>query len=427
MPGLLTRVACSAALVAAANGFVCSSTGTAATWSSSRGALSMGSSMNEKWPLKNDLLVRAAKGEKVERTPVWLFRQAGRHLPEYNKYKADTGKNFLELLKDPEDVAEVTLQPVRRYALDAAILFSDILVVAEALGIEVEMPGGKGILVPRPLTGPDDLAARVPASIDVNVELAHVISAVTRIKEELQGRVPLIGFSAAPWTLMFYMVGGSSKKNTGEGQRWLEEHPEASARLMDLLTDVVIDYLEAQHKAGADVLQVFEAMGDFINEEHFYLSAMPRLERIAAELKRRCPGVPLMVFPRGAGYSLAALQRAGYDVVTLDLSAERVALKAALERDAGSGRPSTLQGNLSPALLVPREGATVEEQKAEITSAAAALLRDIGPQRLIANLGEGLGGKESPELVDHLVNAIHDLSQEMIAAAPAHAAAAAAR
>ena len=265
-------------------------------------------------PLLNDCMIRAARGEPTERTPLWLFRQAGRHLPEYTAYKKEKGKNFLELLQDPVDVAECTLQPVRRYDLDAAILFSDILVVAEALGIRVEMPGGVGILVPEPLQSPADFdriklpADSASAAALVKDELSHVTQAVSLIRTELEGKVPLIGFSAAPWTLFYYMVGGSSKKNQEEGERWLVEEPEASAKLLDSLCTVVIEYMSAQVEAGAQLLQLFEAMGMFITQGSFEEHALPYMKRIVTELKARHPEILIMVFPRGAAYALPALR-----------------------------------------------------------------------------------------------------------------------
>jgi len=319
-------------------------------------------------------------------------------------------------LKDPEDVAECTMQPLRRYGVDAAILFSDILVVAEALGIRVEMPGGKGILVPEPLETPEDLKklpsaeeAATPAFVEDR--LAHVLAAVRLIVETMSkegfGDRPLIGFSAAPWTLFFYMVGGSSKKRTDAGEAWLQKHEAASVELLSLLSKVIIEYLDAQVRAGAHVLQVFEAMGEHISKENFQKFALPAMTEIATELRKRHPKVPLMVFPRGACYSLPDLQSAGYNVVTADTAtdlAEAAAdLKAEAERTGGP--VANLQGNFDPKWLRSSEGSSADDVKREVEAMLSKL--SPGGPRLIANLGEGLNGKESTELVATFVDAIH--------------------
>ena len=260
-------------------------------------------------PPENDLMIRAALGrEPVERTPVWLFRQAGRHLPEYHAHKEKTGKSFLDMLKFPEDVAECTLQPCRRYPMDAAILFSDILVIAQALNIEVTMPGGVGILVPNPLAGPEEVATRVP-SIDeitpqfIEDKMGVILDSVKLIRKKMKEEnisIPLIGFSGAPFTLMYYMIGGSSRKNNDYGMKWLNEHPEESQKLLDVLTNIIIEYMSAQVEAGAHMLQLFEAMGLMLEEKELYEFSVPCLEKIATELKSRYPDVPLMIFSRGA-------------------------------------------------------------------------------------------------------------------------------
>jgi len=369
----------------------------------------------EDYPM-NDLMIRTALGrDDVERTPVWLFRQAGRHLPEYHAYKEKTGRSFLEMLSFPEDVAECTMQPVRRYDMDAAILFSDILVIAEALNIEVTMPGGVGILVPCPLVGPADMKERLPAKESlnkdfVNDKLGHVMESVRLIRSQMKTEdisIPLIGFSAAPWTLLFYMVGGSSKRNQHIGMEWLHSHPEESRELMDMLTTVVIEYMSEQVENGAHMLQLFEAMGMMIEEKEFDEFAMPCLEKIAKELKSRYPDVPLMVFSRGASFANERLSKLEYDVVTIDGSVDR-----GTARDVVGGRAG-LQGNYDPAELIEANGKTAETVK----ETTRELLEALGPQRLIANLGEGLGGKESPELVNAFVEAVHEESEKMIQAA----------
>jgi uroporphyrinogen decarboxylase len=365
--------------------------------------------------IRNDLIIRAAKGEKVDRTPVWLFRQAGRHLPEYNAYKKLKGKSFLDLLDDPTDVTECTMQPIRRYNVDAAILFSDILVILQAFGMKVTMPGGVGITVPEPFLSPNDMMEKISADIVVEDKLSHVIEAVRMIKKELKDEIPLIGFSAAPWTLMYYMVGGTSKKNQSVASTWLRIHPDASNHLLDSLTVVVIDYLSAQIEAGADLIQLFEAMGDFIDEKDFYDWAFPRLKKIAQSLKSKYPHIPLMVFPRGATYSIAKLQEAGYDVVTIDTSTDRRRARFLLSDSCKQVKPlrgfeSGIQGNFDVKFLTDEYSDTriVENEVRK-------LLEELGPQNLIANLGEGLSGKESPRLIETFVNAVHSISYDMIA------------
>jgi len=361
----------------------------------------------------NDLMIRAALGHStVERTPVWLFRQAGRHLPEYHAYKKKTGRGFLDMLSYPEDVAECTLQPVRRYPLDAAILFSDILVIAEALNVEVIMPGGVGIQIPNPIANPDDMYARVPSIDDITEDfiqerLGTVIKSVSLIRKKMTEEkidIPLIGFSAAPYTLLFYMVGGSSRKNKEIGMDWLRNHPEASNHLLNVLTKVIVEYMSAQVEAGAHMLQLFEAMGMMIEEEEFEEFALPCLESICKVLKRRYPDVPLMVFSRGACFANEKLSRMGFDVVTIDGSVDRNEAREAV------GDRTGLQGNYDPKELIFANGKTVDTVK----ESAKKMLKDLGPQRLIANLGEGLGGKESPTLVKAFIDAIHEESELMI-------------
>lgn len=311
-----------------------------------------------------------------------------------------------------QSVAECTLQPVRRYEVDAAILFSDILVIAEALGIEVTMPGGVGIQVPEPLAGPEEVATRIP-SVDaiseefVKDKLGHVLEAVRKIRTKMteEGKdIPLIGFSAAPWTLLFYMVGGSSKKNNEIGVQWLNDHPEESTALLQILTKVVIEYMSAQVENGAHMLQVFEAMGMMIDEPNFKKFAMPCLEEIASELKTRFPDVPLMVFSRGASFANSDLSKLEYDIVTIDGSVDRSTARSVVDGRAG------LQGNYDPRELI-EDGSKTKET---VRSTVVEMLEALGPDRLIANLGEGLGGKESTTLVDEFVTAVHEESEKMM-------------
>lgn len=301
--------------------------------------------------------------------------------------------------------------------MDAAILFSDILVIAEAFNVKVTMPGGVGIQVPVPLVGPADMKERVPSLGEIGREfvqerLGHVMESVRLIRQKMKEEmieVPLIGFSAAPWTLLFYMVGGSSKKNNDIGVHWLKEYPDASRDLLDRLTAVIIEYMSQQVENGAHMLQLFEAMGMMIDEDNFREFAMPCLEKIAKELKAKYPDVPLMVFARGASFANEELSKLGYDVITIDGSVDR-----SQARDIVGNRTG-LQGNYDPRELIPDGGDGKSVKTVEtVRETAKDLLKSLGPQRLIANLGEGLGGKESPELVNAFVQAIHEESEKII-------------
>lgn len=316
------------------------------------------------------------------------------------------------MLQHPEDVAECTLQPLRRYPMDAAILFSDILVIAQALNIKVTMPGGVGILVPNPLAGPEEVATRVPTLDEItpefiNDKLGVVLESVKLIRSKMVEEnisVPLIGFSGAPFTLMFYMIGGSSKKNKEAGMTWLNEHPDESRTLLKTLTKIIIEYMAGQVESGAHMLQLFEAMGMMLEEKEFYEFAMPCLGEIAVELKKRYPDVPLLVFSRGACYANEELSKLGFDVVTMDGDVNRTTARAVVDGRCG------LQGNYDPRELIEDNGKTPET----VRETTKALLEALGPQRLIANLGEGLGGKESPELVQVFIDTIHSESEAMI-------------
>ncbi|KAJ1445913.1 Uroporphyrinogen decarboxylase [Pelagophyceae sp. CCMP2097] len=334
-------------------------------------------------------------------------------MAEYNAYKEKTGKHFLQLLEDPKDVAEVTLQPLRRYAVDAAILFSDILVVPQALGVDVEMPGGKGIVVPRPCrTGAEasalaKLASKDPAAL-VKLKLKHVTDAVSKIRrKQLEEGLDctLIGFSAAPWTLLYYTVGASSK-NKEPALAFMRDFPKEAQELLDGYCVLVEEYLSAQVDAGAHALQVFEAMAMTVDEQTFADVAMPRMRQLACNLKRRHPDVPLLVFARGVENPMrfnTDLASCGYDVVTIDTVADR------RETRYGLGK-TCLQGNFDPKFLLASES-SAEKIREEVRTMFSGFG---GPSNMIANLGEGLMGKEDQQLVDCFVDCVHDISAEML-------------
>jgi uroporphyrinogen decarboxylase len=346
-------------------------------------------------PLKNDRLLRAAHGEATDTTPVWMMRQAGRYLPEYRKIRE--AHSFFEVVETPELAAEVTIQPVDRFPLDAAILFCDIMVVPEAMGLTVKMVSGQGPTFPAPLTTPDEMERLVEP--DVDTALGHVFEALTRTRHELDGRVPLIGFSGAPWTLMAYMVEGGGSKSYRAARKWLYRHPEASKALLQRTTDVIVDYLIRQVEAGAQMLQVFDSWAGLHGPESFRTFCYPYLAEIAEKVTAAHPDVPLVIFAKGAHYALDALADTDYDVISLDWTMDPEAARATV------GDRAVLQGNLDPcALYSPPKVLRREVQN---------MLAGFGPQRHIANLGHGMLPDHDPEHAGVFVDAVHEQSKEM--------------
>ncbi|KAK3727874.1 hypothetical protein QZH41_010602 [Actinostola sp. cb2023] len=270
-------------------------------------------------PLKNDRVLKAARGETVDRVPVWVMRQAGRYLPEFRQIKEENNADFFKMVRTPEICCELTLQPINKFDLDAAIIFSDILVIPQLLGMTVEMLPGKGPNFPQPLEKPEDIE-KLKINGNIEEDLSYVFKAITLTRHKLEGKVPLFGFSGAPWTLMSYMIEGGGSTNFMKARRWLYEHVEASSKLLQILTDSIVEYLVLQAKAGAQILQVFESHAGLLGYNAFLLYSLPYLKQIAEKVKARLgpDAVPMVVFAKGAHHAVKDLSQIGYDVVSLD-------------------------------------------------------------------------------------------------------------
>jgi uroporphyrinogen decarboxylase len=356
-------------------------------------------------PLQNDLILRAALGQPTERVPVWIMRQAGRYLPEYNEVKGTA--DFFTVCRTKELAAEITIQPIRRFSsmgcpLDAAIIFTDILVVPQALGMEVQMLESKGPSFPSPLVDPKDLEKLDSVSVAVE-RLQYVFDAITLTRTKLNGEVPLIGFSGAPWTLMAYMIEGGGSKTYNKAKSWLYNYPEATHCLMQRLTDVIIVYLIRQIEAGAQLLQIFDSWAAELSPQCFETFSLPYLNQIAREVKAKYSQVPLIIFPKGANYSIewfANDSESKYDVIGLDWTISPSTARA-IVKDKKS-----LQGNLDPCVLFA--------SKEKIRDEVKQMLEGFGTtQRLIGNLGHGLTPSHKIESVAAFIEAIRDLSLEM--------------
>jgi uroporphyrinogen decarboxylase len=317
--------------------------------------------------LKNDLLLKAARGQKTDRTPVWLMRQAGRILPEYRKVRASAG-DFKTLVKTPELATEVTIQPVDILGVDAAIIFSDILVIPEAMGLNYEMEERKGPVFPKKIETVADLKLLHVARAE---ELQYVLDAIAMTKKELNGKVPLIGFAGAPWTIFSYMIEGKGSKTFSDAKKMLYTQPEFSHQLLQMITDSTINYLKGQINAGADLIQIFDSWAGILSPKQYEEFSLKYISQICEAIQE----VPKTVFAKGAFFARASMNNISCDVVGLDWNMDIKESQALIPN-------KTLQGNLDPCALY----GSLHQVKGETLK----MLNAFGAQKHIANLGHGL-------------------------------------
>ena len=336
--------------------------------------------------LKNDLILRAARGEAIERYPVWLMRQAGRILPEYRAVRSKLS-GFKELVETPEFAAEVTIQPVDILDVDAAIIFSDILVVPEAMGLEYQMLEQKGPWFEKTIQTMDDLKY-AETNFDIEDRLGYVLEAIRLTKKELNGRVPLIGFAGAPWTIFCYMVEGKGSKTFSESRKILYTNPTLAHELLNRITDVTISYLKAQVNAGAQMLQLFDSWAGILGTEQYAEFGLKYLDKIANAINE----VPMTLFSKGAINSVNDLAKLNCNTIGLDWNMDAVAIR----KEVGETR--TLQGNLDPCALYASH--------AEVEKSTINMLNRFESQRHIVNLGHGVYPDIDPEKVKTFIKTV---------------------
>lgn len=353
--------------------------------------------------LKNDRFIRALLRQPVDTTPIWMMRQAGRYLPEYRATRQNAG-DFLSLCKNADFACEVTLQPLRRYDLDAAILFSDILTVPDALGLGLYFEAGEGPKFHKTVRTEQDIAA-LP-KISAKSDLAYVMNAVSTIRSALGGQVPLIGFSGSPWTLATYMIEGGSSKDFRYTKEMLYSKPELLHALLDHLADSVIDYLNAQVDAGAQALQIFDSWGGALAHRQYQEFSLNYMNKIIAGLTKEKDGqkIPVIVFTKGGGQWIPQMMASGADALGLDWTTH-----LATARQTVQGKVA-LQGNLDPATLYGSP-ATIEKAVKLMIDDAYANGEKTG---YIANLGHGITQWVDPAKPKVFVDTVHEYSQKYL-------------
>ena len=348
--------------------------------------------------LKNDRFLKALMRQPVDRTPVWMMRQAGRYLPEYRAVRAQAG-DFMSLCKNTELACEVTLQPLERYEMDAAILFSDILTIPDAMGLGLYFETGEGPKFRKPVRTEADIE-RLEV-INTASDLSYVTDAVSMIRRELNGRVPLIGFSGSPWTLATYMIEGQSSRDFARAKTMLYTQPELMHQLLEKLSLSVIDYLNAQIRAGAQVVQIFDTWGGALSHAAYAEFSLAYMQKIVDGLISHHDGrdVPVILFTKGGGLWLEKMADTGCHALGLDWSTDIAAAKGRV------GDRVALQGNMDPAVL--RADPPVIESQVE------AILKGFGDgPGHIFNLGHGITPDINPDHVKVFVDAVHKFSEK---------------
>lgn len=349
--------------------------------------------------LTNDRLLRALLRQPVDRTPVWIMRQAGRYLPEYLATRAQAG-NFMNLCQTPELACEVTLQPLRRYDLDAAIIFSDILTIPDAMGLGLYFETGEGPKFERPVGTRADIEA-LPRP-DIATSLRYVTDAVSLTRREIGGKVPLLGFSGSPWTLATYMVEGGSSKTFSKAKKLLYQEPATAHLLLDKLADTIIDYLNAQIEAGAQGVQIFDTWGGALSFDAYREFSLQYMEKIVAGLKREHEGrrVPVILFSKGCNTQLEALAGTGCDALGVDWT---ITLDEARRR---VGDRVALQGNLDPSILLSNPSVIRREVRRTLES--------FGPgEGHVFNLGHGITPDVDPDHLAALIDEVRNFSPSL--------------
>lgn len=346
-------------------------------------------------PLKNQTLLQALHRQPTDYTPIWLMRQAGRYLPEYRKIR-EKAKDFMTLCQTPALACEITLQPLRRFPFDAAIIFSDILTVPDAMGLDLYFIEGEGPKFRRPLRNAADIEQlQLP---EIETQLQYVMQTIDLVKKELANKLPLIGFSGSPWTLATYMIEGGPSQHFTLIKKMLYNQPEILQSLLHLLTDAVIAYLSAQIKAGVDVVMIFDTWGGILTTDAYLKFSLSYMQQIVTALKKAHAEIPLILFTKNGGQWLECIANTHCDAVSLDWT-----MDIAQARRQVSGKVA-LQGNLDPAVLYAKP----DKIRAEVKK----ILQNYGENNIghIFNLGHGILPDTPLENVAVLIETVHNLS-----------------